>query len=316
MKCVIVYFSQTGNTEKIAKAVQSGVKEAAGNCDLLKIKDANPKRLYEYDLIGLGSPVFHEEPLNVADFIEKLWSVGGKHIFLFTTHGTIPEFYFPAVVPKLKKKGMVVIGMRDWYADAFIPWHPEPYPTAGHPDEIDVKEAEQYGREMVDHSRRISAGEKGLLPADPPIPPPLPPTTELGIQDTTDDPSVFKYHKELCKFPKCRLCMDNCPMYSVDLSTTPPTIASRCQPHCTLCTLICPTGAMEIDGFIESVVPHYKNTTKNLALPILDKAEKEGKFRRLVPVDKIGWDSYVYQVYNKHPKWIMGKGRCKPNNKQ
>ena len=140
MKCIIVYYSQTGNTEKVAKRVQAGVKEAAGNCDLVKIKDANPKRLYEYDLIGIASPIYWAEPDNVRDFIKDMWAVGGKHAFVFCTHGTIPKYYFQSIVPKLKSRGLVVIGWDHWYGDCFIPFHPEPYPTAGHPDEIDLKD--------------------------------------------------------------------------------------------------------------------------------------------------------------------------------
>jgi flavodoxin len=87
MKCIVIYFSQTGNTEKVAKAIQAGVKQASGHCDITKIKDANPRRLYEYDLIGLGSPCFGREPFNVAAFINKMRFVGGKHVFAFTTHG-------------------------------------------------------------------------------------------------------------------------------------------------------------------------------------------------------------------------------------
>ena len=42
MKAVVVYSSQTGNTEKIAYAIQRGVKQVAGPCDILKMKEANP----------------------------------------------------------------------------------------------------------------------------------------------------------------------------------------------------------------------------------------------------------------------------------
>jgi len=291
--------------------VQAGVKQVAGNCDLVKIKDANPQRLYEYDLIGLGTPVFRAEPVNVTAFIKDMWSVGGKHAFVFCTHGTIPDLFFHSIVPKLKRRGLVVIGTGDWYADVYLPWHPEPYPTAGHPDEIDLKEAEEFGREMVKRSQRISAGETGLIPPVPPKPPKDPndtPELRSTIKDTIDDPSIFKYHKELCKYPKCRLCMDNCPVYSIDLSMKPPVVASHCQPHCAFCTLVCPTGALEIDDFIDEQAPKYHHTTEVYAFPILDRAEAEGHFRRLVPKDKIGWDTYFYQVHNKHPNWIIGKG--------
>ena len=81
MKSIVIYFSQTGNTEKVAYAIQAGVKQAAGHCDITKIKDADPKRLYEYDLIGIGSPLF--EVTNVWEFMKSLRSVGGKHVFFF-----------------------------------------------------------------------------------------------------------------------------------------------------------------------------------------------------------------------------------------
>ena len=42
-----------------------------------------------------------------------------------------------------------------------------PYNTHGHPDAIDLKQAEDFAKEMAGHSRRISLGEKDLLPVIP-----------------------------------------------------------------------------------------------------------------------------------------------------
>jgi hypothetical protein len=89
VKCIIIYFSQTGNTEKIAKAIQTGLKSITGHCDILTLKEANPKRLYDYDLIGLGSLVIIKEPPNVSAFINSLRFVGGRHAFSFCTHGAM-----------------------------------------------------------------------------------------------------------------------------------------------------------------------------------------------------------------------------------
>ena len=94
MKCIIVYFSQTGNTEKVALAIQSGIKQSTGHCDLVKIQDANPRRLYGYDLIGLGSPVFGEQLGSLGVFLNDMRFAGGKHAFVFCTHGTLPESFF------------------------------------------------------------------------------------------------------------------------------------------------------------------------------------------------------------------------------
>jgi flavodoxin len=311
MKCAIVYFSQTNNTEKIAKEIQKGVIAEAGNCDLLKLRDTDPKKLYGYDLIGIGSPVHRWEPINVGDFINNMWSVGGKHSFAFCTHGTIPDLYFHSMYQKMGARGMTVIGFGDWYADVALPWHPEPYPTAGHPDQIDFDGAREFGREMVRRSKRISTGETDLIPPAPLEPPPDPndtPELRATIKDTTDDPAIFKYHKELCKFPKCRLCMDNCHMYSIDLSMDPPRVATNCSPHCVFCTLLCPTGALEIDEFVAEQAPCYKRTTHEYAYPILERAEAAGHFRRILPKEQVGWGTFFFEVHSGHPKFILGKG--------
>ena len=42
--------------------------------------------------------------------------------------------------------------------------------------------------------------------------------------------------------------------------------------------------------------------------PLLEEAEAEGRFRRLVPVKDIGYDTPLYKVSNKHPQWVIGKG--------
>jgi flavodoxin len=78
MKCCIVYFGQTGNTKRVAERVQAGVVEAAGNCDPLELRYTDPKQLYKYDLIGLGSPVHRWEPLNVGKFVKEMWSLGAS----------------------------------------------------------------------------------------------------------------------------------------------------------------------------------------------------------------------------------------------
>ena len=66
------------------------------------------------------------------------------------------------VISRLKGKGFTVIGMRDWYGDGIFQLAPSPYFTDGHPDEIDLKEAEDFGREMAERALRISSGETRL----------------------------------------------------------------------------------------------------------------------------------------------------------
>jgi flavodoxin/NAD-dependent dihydropyrimidine dehydrogenase PreA subunit len=314
MKCLVIYYSQTGNTEKVARAIQAGVIAEAGHCDLVRIKDANPGALNTYDLIGVGCPVYDlYEPLNVKLFINKMRFVGGRHVFAFSTHGCLPEFFAPSIMPRLKRRGLVVIGIRDWYAKSYLPMTPDPYPTDGHPDATDLQEAEAFGSAMVKRSQRIAAGESDLIPPIPPSPPPMPALPPLPNVDLNQMSNPFRamlrFHKEKCLFPECTLCMENCPMDGMDHSVNPSVIATPCI-GCNFCTMICPTGALDDSAWLGLFAAGHHNLESMKAdlLPRLAQAEADGAFRRLVPVEKIGFDTPLCVTHSGRPMWTIGKG--------
>ena len=321
MKCAVIYFSATSNTEKVAKAIGAGIKQAAGHCDVVKIKDAHPRRLWEYDLIGIGCPVYgFVETLNVRAFIKDMRFVGGKHAFAFCTHGTVGEYFFPSIVPRMRNRGMVVIGMWDCYGTVYMGGSGENSPTGGHPDEIDLKEAEEFGREMVERSQRISAGEKGLIPSYPKyakfhankyIRDRQKREVELGMPANVAvrQRPQNKVDKEKCNYPKCRLCMVHCPMDGIDLTVEPPVIAKPCI-GCGMCELICPTGAMYREGFGGFAAPEEarKAVHEEFYANPLAQAEAEGRFRRLVTVKGDFGGPPPRKPSDKHPRWIIGKG--------
>lgn len=39
----MVYYSQTGNTKKMAEAISKGIKEANGQCDLFSLREVTPR---------------------------------------------------------------------------------------------------------------------------------------------------------------------------------------------------------------------------------------------------------------------------------
>ncbi len=57
--------------------------------------------------------------------------------------------FFPRVTRYMKRRGMVVIGSFDWYG-SYLSAMPKPYPRDRHPDSIDLKEAEDFGRELAE----------------------------------------------------------------------------------------------------------------------------------------------------------------------
>ena len=250
MKSLIVYFSQTGNTKIIAEAIHAGMSELSNQCDIARLQDVDTEDLTGYDLIGLGAPVWHRrEPVNVMNFIEyTMNTLEGKHGFAFCTHGLLPGRFLARVVSIMTQKGIIVIGWNNWYCSVTMPEKPKPYFTDGHPDEIDLNEAKSFGREMVEHSLRIYSGEENLIPV-------LPKGHEydelypgsgsswqlkkgrrtevsgnmelfelLGLRDFS-----FIFNREKCAYPKCTVCIDNCPTNSINMSVSPPIIRKRCD---------------------------------------------------------------------------------------
>lgn len=316
MKTIVIYFSQTGNTETIAHAIQRGVVEATGQCDLAEIREVSPLELGEYDLIGLGSPVMGAEPANVAEFVKQMRFVGGKHIFLFYTHGTNEGVYWPSIYPKLKARGLVVIGKADWYGDCHLLHMPQPYPTLGHPDEIDIEEAEKYGWEMAVRSMRISKGETDLIPEAPALLPPPKPRTGDGksiMELIGSFGSMLKYDKEKCLYPQCTLCMDECPTYGNDVTVEPPVFGEPCL-GCEFCVRICPTGALDMTEWIEQMFEASKLHLPGM-VPNLDKAEQEGRFRRYIPMDDVDFETPGFRTHTGHPQWIIGVGPQRDKDK-
>jgi hypothetical protein len=45
-----------------------------------------------------------------------------------------------------------------------------------------------------------------------------------------------------------------------------------------------------------------------MGLQFLEKAEADGHFRRLLPLDQFDPDSPGYKQHTTHPQWIIGKG--------
>jgi flavodoxin len=171
MNTLVIYFSQTGGTLKVAECIREGIVDMTGECDLVSMDQVNVEALADYDLVGLGCPVFYfQEPFNVRAFIDCLPQLTGKPWFLFSTHGSSWGNIFPLMTERLKKKGIIVVGYHHTYSDASLPYYPYPAMTSGHPDDQELEEARSFGREIIACSRRIAEGDESLIPAPEPVP--------------------------------------------------------------------------------------------------------------------------------------------------
>jgi flavodoxin/ferredoxin len=318
MNSVVIYYSITGNTKKIAEAIQAGMKKASQpgeKSDIARLRDVYTPDLADYDLIGLGAPLMWTKPPPfVPNFIDKtMTNVDGKHGFAFCTHGAMKGFYFQTVVPAMTQRGLTVIGWNDWFGGVYFPCVPKPYFTDGHPDAVDLKEAEDFGREMVERSRRIYQGETQLIPKFPKgkeydeIYNPF--LSRGTVKSAQDYPKIlhkalsvkFEVNKEKCKYPACTFCIDNCPMHAIDLSVDPPLFDMDCC-KCFLCEMACPEAAIDFDYGPFQKIHNVTRDDDSLGLQAsLEFFEARGEFRRLTPMDKIGWGTNVWQL--KKPRY-------------
>lgn len=309
MKVLILYYSQTGNTQKIARAIRDGMRETGDMVTLKFLKQTSFDELKDYDLIGFGSPVWYEMTPNLRKFVEEMPNLPGKLAFSFCTHGTMPDLYFPLAIPRLQKKGLKVIDWRAWYGNCSIQIFPEPYYTAGHPDGQDLDEAYAFGRSLSEKADRVHNGEEELIP-DAPLPNMMPMHANAAIDHLGGFHNVhgrLVRDPEKCLYPKCHICMDNCTMGYIDLGSAPQRYGScgdACDDchGCTYCEMLCPVGAIHPVIPYEEAAPVGKDHGSELFCTVLSKAEAEGKFRRLIPFEEVGTRTPYYSVHEKHPR--------------
>lgn len=370
MKGLVVYYSATGSTKKVARAIHRGMSSVI-QADLASVKEISPDKAAEYDLIGIGTPIWYfRETANVRLFVYRMPRLDGKLGFMFCSHGTAPQGVFHSMAPFLKRKGLTIIGWGDWYGSVCQVLHaPKPYFTDGHPDEIDLQEAEAFGRDMAERAVRIAAGETGLIPTIPkgrdvpvpfqshPIGEPFPGANPKRVVNKdkclypectacadccpvsaiklNEDPPVFKsscYNCSLCNricptgaieligeaakkmqtqkrinmakctYPECKVCVTHCTMDCIDFSQDPPVFTHACEGD-DLCWTICPTGAIEITNIEDTHAKMWEGFAHTRHDPLghpflqmLREAEAEGRFRRLVPLDEIGFDNPIFAI--------------------
>lgn len=72
LKALVVYFSNTGNTKKVASSIVEALQEKKVSVNLFDVGDAEKEELYDYDLVFFGSPSIQCLPARpIMSFIEQ-----------------------------------------------------------------------------------------------------------------------------------------------------------------------------------------------------------------------------------------------------
>ena len=113
-KVSIVYWSGTGNTQKMAEAVAEGVKEAGAEADLKFVSAATVDELAAEPAFALGCPSMGAEELEDAEmepFMAELESkISGKKIALFGSYGWGDGQWMRDWVDRMNGAGATVVG--------------------------------------------------------------------------------------------------------------------------------------------------------------------------------------------------------------
>lgn len=59
MKILVIYYSQTGNTKKMAELITEGVKSEGVDVELKNVEEVKAKELLDMDGIIIGSPTYY-----------------------------------------------------------------------------------------------------------------------------------------------------------------------------------------------------------------------------------------------------------------
>ena len=89
-KVSIVYWSQTGNTEAMAKMIAQGAEEAGAKAELIEVSSANVDELLALPGFAIGCPAMGAEELEDAEvepFVASIeGKVSGKSLLLFGSY--------------------------------------------------------------------------------------------------------------------------------------------------------------------------------------------------------------------------------------
>ena len=91
-KIAIIYWTGTGNTLEMARAIEKGAKDAGATVEVFEVESfGGVDRLKEYDGLMFGCPAMGSEVLEEGEF-QPMWddvkgSLKGRKIVLFGSYG-------------------------------------------------------------------------------------------------------------------------------------------------------------------------------------------------------------------------------------
>ena len=250
----MIYFSQTGNTRKVAKAMEDAFVSKGHAVRSISYTKVIQSDFIEPELIGVGAPCFESQaPSIVSDYLWSLPELGHKKAFVFSTSGGAPGRVLYDLAKPLMKKGAEVVG---GFLCRGTTFHPAPCLVGRCPDrpnEQDLLQAKKFAQDLLAH---LSSGNGGLMPNS------RPDAIKHGLgfyqivgaflNDSLIRFLMPKPKVDEGKCTECRWCEEACPTKSMKLSPMP--VVSETCFRCYRCLTGCPEGALSVNWGISNFI--------------------------------------------------------------
>jgi NAD(P)H dehydrogenase (quinone) len=127
MKAVIIYYSRSGTTKKMAEIIYDEIKNKGVVVDIFSVEKINPKQLLDYDGIIIGSPTYYGTlAAQIKELLDKSVSfhgeLDGKLGMAFSSAANIAggnETTILSIIEAMLIHGMIVQG--DPHGDHYGP---------------------------------------------------------------------------------------------------------------------------------------------------------------------------------------------------
>ncbi len=243
-RSLIVYFSQGGTTARVAEAIAAGLRGVGYQVDLWNLKNGRPPDPRDYQLFGIGSPVYYfHVPLNVAYYVKHLPRLDGIHGFAFIVHGTHRIDTANWVRRRLARKGLQEVGYFHCRGEAHVlPLLREGYLfSPGHPTQSELREAQYFGESLASRA----AGKPYAWPPYEPRPPFIYRLEKALAGHWLSKhfySRFFRVDPLMCT--ACGLCMEVCPTSNITKDVLGRPVWDRRCVMCLSCETVCPEEAI------------------------------------------------------------------------
>jgi len=274
-RCLIVYVSVGGTTERIADRIALGLESTGCKVDKYNLKKDLEPSIENYDLLGIGTPAHYFRPsIRITDFLKSLPNLSIPY-FTFISYGSIIGDAGNRLRKRLTKKGGRDAGYfkcNGW--ENFIGYLKRgviTYPS--HPDAEDLAQAENFGKKIPSNLLDVDYEPEAFDPK----PNFIYRFERFSFQKWIVQKFYYRFFKvNESKCIKCGICVDSCPTHNIDMKKGElPEFGKQCI-ACFYCELKCPEDAITsaVDWKIFSPFMNH-NVRKLSDIPSVEIAQVE-----------------------------------------